>query len=413
MNLDACRMPATEDRREPLIGLPALMKMAFGNVDLGPIGARLLARAESDPDDANALMDLSIVLQLRGEREVAMAMQAEALKTQRIYRFDARAGEAEMRVLVVMGPGDLMSNTPLEFLVDGSNIALDLVYVEPGQPFPPSLPEHDLVFVAVGESDQNRALLKHVGKLLRDWPRPVLNAPGRIDNLARDDACELLRDLRGIVMPTTVRIERPILEQIGQAELALDRILADGDFPVIVRPIDSHAGRGLAKLDDPAAVASYLLSAPEPAFYIARFVDYRGPDGMFRKCRVVLIDGRPFVCHMAVSARWMVHYLNADMIESAANRAEEARFMANFDDEFALRHAQAFQAIAQRSGLDYLGIDCGETADGKLLIFEVDSNMIVHAMDPVDVFPYKQPQMNKVFDAFRRMLADRVREPRT
>src|SRR3990167_5076960 len=138
MNLDACRMPATEDRREPLIGLPALMKMAFGNVDLGPIGARLLARAESDPDDANALMDLSIVLQLRGEREVAMAMQAEALKTQRIYRFDARAGEAEMRVLVVMGPGDLMSNTPLEFLVDGSNIALDLVYVEPGQPFPPS-----------------------------------------------------------------------------------------------------------------------------------------------------------------------------------------------------------------------------------------------------------------------------------
>jgi len=32
--------------------------------------------------------------------------------------------------------------------------------------------------------------------------------------------------------------------------------------------------------------------------------------------------------------------------------------------------------------------------------------MIVHAIDPVDVFPYKQPQMRKVFAAFRAMLAN-------
>jgi glutathione synthase/RimK-type ligase-like ATP-grasp enzyme len=101
------------------------------------------------------------------------------------------------------------------------------------------------------------------------------------------------------------------------------------------------------------------------------------------------------------------------MIESAANRAEEARFMAAFDDDFARRHAQAFHAIAERIGLDYLGIDCGETLDGKLLIFEVDSNMIVHAMDPVEVFPYKQPQMRKVFDAFRQMLANKMKVVQT
>ncbi len=70
------------------------------------------------------------------------------------------------------------------------------------------------------------------------------------------------------------------------------------------------------------------------------------------------------------------------------------------------RHAPAFQAINERIGLDYLGIDCAQTRDGKLLIFEVDSCMIVHAVDPVDIFPYKQPQMHKVFGAFYRMLAD-------
>jgi hypothetical protein len=78
--------------------------------------------------------------------------------------------------------------------------------------------------------------------------------------------------------------------------------------------------------------------------------------------------------------------------------------MANFDSEFGLRHAAAFQEIAERSGLEYLPIDCGETKDGKLLVFEVGTAMIVHSMDPPELFPYKRPQMEKVFKAFQAML---------
>jgi hypothetical protein len=93
-------------------------------------------------------------------------------------------------------------------------------------------------------------------------------------------------------------------------------------------------------------------------------------------------------------------------VESAAKRAEEARFFRGFDEDFARRHHDALLSIAQRLQMEYVGIDCGETPDGALLIFEVDSGMTVHAMDPVDVFPYKQPQMQKVFRAFRQMLMD-------
>jgi hypothetical protein len=78
--------------------------------------------------------------------------------------------------------------------------------------------------------------------------------------------------------------------------------------------------------------------------------------------------------------------------------------MADFDRDFAIRHADALRAIADRTGLEYLPFDCGETDDGKLLLFELGTNMIVHAMDPPDVFPYKQPQMEKLFGAFRAML---------
>ena len=85
--------------------------------------------------------------------------------------------------------------------------------------------------------------------------------------------------------------------------------------------------------------------------------------------------------------------------------------MAHFDQQFALRHASALQAIHQRMGLQYVGIDCAETVAGDLLIFEVDNAMVVHAMDDEAMFPYKKPAMQKVFTAFRQMLARAAATP--
>jgi len=107
----------------------------------------------------------------------------------------------------------------------------------------------------------------------------------------------------------------------------------------------------------------------------------------------------------------MIYYLNANMHESEAKRAEEAQFMEHFDDDFSRRHAAALTALAERVGLDYFGIDCAETPDGRLLVFEADVAMIVHAMDRSDLFPYKTTQMRKVFAAFRAMLGQRGAAP--
>jgi len=223
----------------------------------------------------------------------------------------------------------------------------------------------------------------------------VLNAPERIAHLSREGTWELLSSAPGIAIPRTLRLDRQSL-----ARLSGDTV----EFPIIARPIGSHAGQGLTKIDMPAGIAAYLQQQPEVEFYVARFIDYRSADGMFRKYRIALIEGRPFACHMGVSEHWMIHYLNAGMRESAPKRTEEARFMEEFDQDFAKRHARAFDALAEHVGLEYFGIDCGETPEGELLIFEADVAMIVHAMDPPDLFPYKQPQMRKVFEAFRAML---------
>jgi hypothetical protein len=60
--------------------------------------------------------------------------------------------------------------------------------------------------------------------------------------------------------------------------------------------------------------------------------------------------------------------------------------------------------VYQRFGLEYLVIDCAETPDGALFVFEVDAGAVVHSMDPVDMFPYKVPAMKKVFGAFHALL---------
>lgn len=409
MNLIAAQPRfANSDAFEPLIGLAPLMAMAFSGVDLAPLGARLIERAGSAAGDANALMDLSTILQLRGNKDVGLATQDQALQVQQLYRRPALGSSAAIRLLAIMAPGDLMANTPLEFLLQDSDVTLEMLYIVPGQPFPPPIPAHDLVFVAVCESDQNRPLLRQLGDFLQSWHRPVCNLPGRIGRSSREAAHALLATVPEICMPVSARMDRHTLELLARRELALGAVLADGRFPLIIRPLDSHAGHGLMKIDAPEAIAEYLRAMPQSEFHISRFVDYRGADGLFRKYRVVLIGGRPFAGHMGISEHWMIHYLNAGMSESAAKRAEEERFMAGFDEDFARRHAAAFGAIAERIGLDYLVIDCGETPDGKLLLFELDPGAVVHCMDPADLFPYKHAQMRKVFKAFRDLLSNSI-----
>lgn len=393
MNTETCK-------DEALIGLSKLMKMAFDGVDLAPTGAALIKRVEKNPQDAEALMDLSTVLQLKFQPDVALDVQAQALAIKTLYHMPA-SGKTGTRLLAIMAPGDLMTNAPLEFLVEGRDISLHMLYVAPGLATPPSLPEHDLLFVAVGESDRNRPILRELIDVLESWPRPVLNRPAGILDTSREAAPSRLGSVPGVVMSDSIRIDRHALE-------VLEGPVADMPFPIIARPIDSHAGRGLARIDGPEAMSAYLNEISGQEFHIARFIDYRSPDGFYRKYRIVLIDGRPYACHMGISEHWMIHYANAGMTESIEKREEEARFMADFDSGFALRHHDALKEIIERLGLDYLILDCAETVDGKLLIFEIDTGAVIHAMDPVDVFPYKAPQMNRIFSAFRDMLASRT-----
>jgi hypothetical protein len=396
-------LPTNKPRSERTLGLAALSRASMDPQTAQALWEAL--RDQIDGEDQNGvLLDLGTLLIATGQREKGLELQTAAIALQPFYVRPAAAAPPKLRLLALMQPGDFMANTPLDFLLEGSGVELIQYYLD-GPPDPALAPEHDVAFLAVGESPEAQALLAQLGPSLRAWPRPVLNArPEVTAGLTREGVCARLAGRPGLLSPPVRRIARAELALIA-AGLAQPSSLGAGyGFPFIVRPIGTHAGCGMEKVESAAELAAYLAGEAAEAFHATVFVDYSGADGLYRKYRIVFIQGRPFISHLAVSPRWMVHYLNADMAGNAANRAEEAQAMAGFDDGFARRHAEAIESLCEAIPLDYFGVDCAETPDGRLLIFEADVAMIVHAMDPADLYPYKPPAMAKLFAAFVAML---------
>ena len=359
---------------------------------LGPMMPNAIEEAASDPDPSNMFMRMFYLLQAVGKEKMALEMQAKALERRSLYRV-ADPAVPEVKLLALMGPGTMLDNTPLDYVIQNSNIRLDLLYVHPDLTLPESIPDHDIAIIALAESDKSRPLLNLMNELIANWPRPVLNKPLRILGCSRNAVFQQLKDIPNLLVPEVHRCDRAQVMNTF--------------YPMTIRPLDTHCGRGLMKINSREELDVYLENSAEDDFFVSEYVDYRSKDGQFRKYRVAMIDGAAFAVHMAISRNWMIHYLNADMYWSEANRAEEAQFIEHFDEDFAVRHHEAFRHISERVALDYFLLDCAETEDGDLLIFEIGSAMIVHSLDPEQIFPYKRPQMEKIFFAFDDLLRRR------
>jgi hypothetical protein len=394
------------------IGFAKLTTLAFGGTDLRPLRDQLIAKVAGGTAGAGDGLDLSLIAQLLGDKQTGVAIQAEVLAFHQLFRSPCLSEKPQLRVLALAAAIDMGGNTPIEFLLEESGIELLTLYVIAGVELPVPLPDHDVAIVIASDSEECRDALRIIDRVAPRWPRPMLNPPHLVGNLDRDKLHQLLRGIEGLDIPATICVTRAQLSEVAQPSLLVADIAAELQSPVIVRPRGSHAGVGLAKLDDRAAIDRYLGERAEQEFFVSRFVDYTSDDGLFRKYRVVFVDGRPYACHMAIADRWDIWYLNAGMSDSAPKRLEEETFMRTFDIGFGRRHQTALAAMADRIGLDYFTIDCAENKRGELLVFEADNTAVVHNMDSPVLFPYKPPQMRAIFEAFAAMLHRRARQDR-
>jgi hypothetical protein len=335
-------------------------------------------------------MDRSWLFSLNFSPYQAGVFQRQALEQNAVFR--VRGERQALRLLALCAPGDLMVNAPLDFLAPEAGTRLDLVFIRPGAGLPAGIPEHDVAIVAASESAP--AVLRDLVPIFDAWRGPILNDPSRVLPMSRDWLAAELNGLPGVAIAPTAIVSRAALPDL------------DG-FPLLLRPIGSHAGQGLAKAEETTDIAAFLKTTAGDAFYVSGFIDYRGANGWYAKYRIAFVDGVPFLCHMASSEHWMVHYLNAGMDGNEAKRVAEQHAMENFDSGFARRHRVALAAVARVIGLDYFSIDCAESPDGRLLVFEADVAAIIHSMDPPDLYPYKRAAMARCYQAFGAMLRAR------
>ena len=172
MNPESSTPPLSRNADQAsFIGLAKIMRMIFSGIDLAPLGTQLVARAEANSGntDANAFMDLFTILLLRGNRELALSMQAQALELQQIYSVPSITGQASIRLLVLMGAGDLMANSPVELLLENSDVALDMLYC--GGAFAEQLMEGarraGMPAAAVARFESNAQIAHALGESLR------------------------------------------------------------------------------------------------------------------------------------------------------------------------------------------------------------------------------------------------------
>ena len=342
------------------------------------------------PDHVDARINLSAVLLQMGQVALAHRHRDQAYRQQCLFVRPSRTAQRSVLVLFDAGKGNLnlthlfsaQHNTVIDWMIE---------YAPPGQA--ESLPAHALVFNAMGDPDMTGAAAAPAAAFLARSRLPVLNLPQRVARTSRDKIPALLDGIDGLCVPAVWRID------VGQRwPDELRRHL-----PLLVRPVDTHGGGGLRRVEDAPTLQEVERTQTQP-LYVASYVDFAGTDGYYRKYRVIYIDRQPYPYHLAISPHWLVHYATADMPGHGWKLAQERAFLEDPQRTLGPRAWAAVQAIGQRMDLDYAGVDFSLLADGRVLVFEANPVMLVHPEDPHGALAHKNTHVQRILDAFEALL---------
>jgi hypothetical protein len=361
---------------------------------------------ETPADKRCAHFMLWEVCQVLGHPDVALANLRTVLQDSPVTsRYSAAPSR---RVLTLAAPGDFQANLPLGALLDAADTELHTLWLsdpeailrDPLSAFQGILPSFDCVFIAIAEDARHRLVLRAADRLAEALNVPIINNGARISAVSRAGASRLLQNLPNAIVPSQTLIERQSFARAANGLSAGTDLV----FPVIIRPCNSHAGKNLVRLDNSDSLRTYLEDVADSRFYVAPFVDYRSADGLWRKYRIIFVDGRPWPYHLAIHSDWAIWYYNARMDLDSWKRVEEARFVEDIGAAFPARALAALHAVGEHLGLDFFGIDCGVMPDGRLVVFEIETGMIVHDWDPPGLYPYKQDCVRSIRQATETMI---------
>ncbi|MBV8167544.1 MAG: RimK family alpha-L-glutamate ligase, partial [Alphaproteobacteria bacterium] len=161
------------------------------------------------------------------------------------------------------------------------------------------------------------------------------------------------------------------------------------------------------RVDTADQLGDAARALPGETLLVIEFLDARGADGLARKYRVMMVDGRLYPLHLAIAPDWKVHYVTSAMAARADLRAEEAAFLTAMPTVLGARAMAGLVAVTATVGLDYGGIDCAVAADGRVIVFEANATMAANPPDPDPRWDYRRAAAARVHEAVSAMLAAR------
>ncbi|MDE2343904.1 MAG: tetratricopeptide repeat protein [Betaproteobacteria bacterium] len=294
-------------------------------------------------------------------------------------------------------------NIPWRFLIDPSHFHTTILateYMDAEAPLPP----HDLLFNAIGDADRCAPALQRAACLVARSRAPCINRPEQVLLTGRATHAARLHGVAGLKLPRVA-----LFGKSQPATFAQSLETAGFVLPVLLRSPGYHGGQFFLRAETSQDLAQALTGLPGNALLALEFLDAQGADGLFRKFRMMSIDGRLHPIHLALARHWKVHYFSSEMAQAATYRAEEAAFL---DDPAGFLGPAVMDTLAQLQaaiGLDYFGMDFGLDAAGQVLLFEANATMVLQPPTDDPIWDYRRPAMESALEAARTMLRERTR----
>ncbi len=344
----------------------AVLQSALGSVLLeldDPSGARdaFAAALRTDARHRKAWCGLAIVYERAGDVQRADAAWHEAFRDGGPAISTYRGEGEPVHMLLLWSAVD--GNVPVSPILDDRVVQWATLFVE-SYDANMALPRHDVVFNAVGNADLSNRGLDKAEQIVAASSAPVINHPSHVRHTGRVAVAERLRDVPGVVTPRIARMTR--------AELLAARNLT---FPMLVRAPGFHTGEHFVRIDDETRLHDEIAKLPGDELLAIEYLDTRSLDGIFRKYRVLTIDGNLYPVHLAASRDWKVHHFSAD--SQAECLHEERAFLADMEAALGSDALRALARAAEILALDYGGIDFAIDGAGRVAIFEANPTMRV------------------------------------
>lgn len=264
----------------------------------------------------------------------------------------------------------------------------------------------DIIFNEISSPETHGRTIKASYTVLeRLSEKPVINHPDKINQTKRHHIYELLHEIPGLYCPKTIMVTPQTRDEL--ASYVLEQF---ADQEVIIRESGTHGGETMLRWQPQRPVSELDIFSIDGkrSFYISEYVDTALSDGLYRKYRIAVVDGVPFIRHLLIHEHWMVHASARRFMHTRKDlRQEEIDCLVRFPTDLKCKIAEVVEAIYLALGLDYFGIDFAINNQEQMVIFEVNANMNMLINTEATPNVWEAP-IAKIVEAITTMIKQRV-----